>query len=441
MQIPNDVQNLISAFERSGYSAYIVGGYVRDTLCGRPKGDIDLATSATPQQAEAVLENAGIRFVETGLRHGTITAVINGTPYEITTFRTDGVYSDSRHPESVDFITDINADLARRDFTINAMAYNETDGLIDLFGGRQDLEAGVIRAVGNPDLRFKEDALRIMRALRFSSQLGFALEEGTKAAALANRELLNNISAERIYSELVKTLAGDNVLFVLTEYREIFGVIIPELRPCFDCEQVNPWHIYNVYEHIAHSVAAAPKKPIIRLAMLLHDIGKPSVKTTDERGINHFKSHAEISARIAQEVLERFKAPNAVRDEVATLVKYHQSLEKAGEIRPKRWLSRFGAQYAVDLFDVRLADLSAHNPAKIGDELSELQALKAELLEIIKAGEPFRISDLAINGNDLAALGYQGREIGEKLNELLNLVVDDKLENNREKLLFYLNNE
>ena len=439
MQIPLDVQNLISEFERCGYSMFVVGGYVRDMLLGKIGGDIDLASSATPQQAEAVLKNAGIKYIETGLKHGTVTAVINHTPYEITTFRSDGEYNDSRHPESVQFVSDINSDLSRRDFTINAMAYNESAGLVDLFGGQQDLQQGIIRAVGNPDTRFKEDALRIMRALRFASQLGFRLDDETAAAAIANKQLLDNISAERVFTELQKLILGENVLFVLTKYREIIAQIIPELRPCFDCAQVNPWHIYNVYEHIAHSVAAAPQYSVLRLTMLLHDIGKPQVKTVDERGINHFKTHAAVSADMALGILERFKASNAVKDEVVTLVRYHQSIENVDEIRPKRWLSKLGAQYSLDLFAVRLADLKAHNPEKVAYEIARLQELTSELESVIAAGEPFRVSDLAIDGNDLISLGYRGREIGEKLSEILSLVVDDKLPNTREDILNYLN--
>ena len=439
MQIPLDVQNLISEFERCGYSMFVVGGYVRDMLLGKIGGDIDLASSATPQQAEAVLKNAGIKYIETGLKHGTVTAVINHTPYEITTFRSDGEYNDSRHPESVQFVSDINSDLSRRDFTINAMAYNESAGLVDLFGGQQDLQQGIIRAVGNPDTRFKEDALRIMRALRFASQLGFRLDDETAAAAIANKQLLDNISAERVFTELQKLILGENVLFVLTKYREIIAQIIPELRPCFDCAQVNPWHIYNVYEHIAHSVAAAPQDSVLRLTMLLHDIGKPQVKTVDERGINHFKTHAAVSADMALGILERFKASNAVKDEVVTLVRYHQSIENVDEIRPKRWLSKLGAQYSLDLFAVRLADLKAHNPEKVAYEIARLQELTSELESVIAAGEPFRVSDLAIDGNDLISLGYRGREIGEKLSEILSLVVDDKLPNTREDILNYLN--
>lgn len=440
VQIPQDVKNLISAFECGGYSMYIVGGYVRDMLLGKSGGDVDLTTSALPAQAESVLENAGVRYIETGLKHGTITAVINHIPYEITTFRSDGAYSDSRHPESVSFVADVKEDLSRRDFTINAMAYNEADGLIDLFGGCEDLKNGVIRAVGNPDIRFKEDALRIMRALRFASQLGFKLEAETARAALENKALLDNISSERIYSELEKLLCGDNALFVLSEYREIFAQIIPELRPCFDCAQNTPWHIYNVYDHIVHSVAAAPKKSVIRLAMLLHDIGKPAVKVTLENGRDSFKRHAEKSAELALQILERFRVSNAVRDEAVTLVKYHQSVENVNDIRPKRWLNKIGYDYTRDLLDVRLADLKAHNPEKVGFEIEKIEEIKQQLEDIVKAGEAFRISDLAVNGNDLIALGFSGREIGEKLTEILNLVIDGKLANNKEEIISYIKN-
>lgn len=438
LNLPCDVKNLISLFEKDGFELYAVGGFVRDSLLGKSGGDIDLTTSARPEETEALLKKAGIKYVETGLQHGTVTAVINRIPYEITTFRTDGEYADSRHPDSVSFVSDIRKDLSRRDFTVNAMAYNDTTGIVDLFGGREDLQKGIIRAVGNPDTRFKEDALRIMRAVRFSSQLGFRIEEQTKAAALANKALLDNISAERIFSELMKTLMGDNVLFVLQEYREIFAQIIPELRPCFDCAQNTPWHIFDVYTHIATAVAAAPKKPAVRLAMLLHDIGKPAVKVTLENGRDSFEHHAEKSAEIALQVLERFKASNALKDEVVTLVKCHQSVESVNDIRPKRWLAKIGYEYTLDLFDVRLADLAAHNPKMVGKEAERLTQLKACLADIVEAGEAFKLSDLAINGNDLIALGYQGRQIGEKLGEILSLVVDDKLPNSKEAIISYL---
>lgn len=439
MNIPCDVQMLLDILEENGHKAYVVGGCVRDAFLGKSGGDIDITTSAKPESVISVLSEKNIRVVETGLKHGTVTAVVRSTPYEITTFRKDGDYKDSRHPESVDFVTDIREDLSRRDFTINAMAYNPQEGVVDLFGGKKDLENGVIRAVGDADKRFKEDALRIMRAIRFASVLGFEIEESTKAAIFRNKKLLLNVAYERIFTELSKLLLGDNVLHVLDEYREVIGVIIPELKPAFDCEQNNPWHIYNVYGHIIHAVAAAPKDKIIRLAMLLHDIGKPAVKTTDSRGTDHFKTHAPVGAEIAKLVLQRFKVSNEISDKVTAMIKYHQAVENVDDIRVKRWLSKIGEDYTRSLFQVRMADLYAHNPEKITYEVKKLSELQKELEEIVEAGEAFKISDLAVNGNDLIQLGYAGKQIGNKLNEILSLVVDDKLKNEKAVILNYLN--
>ena len=439
MNISENAEKLINILNENGFKAYVVGGCVRDYLLGKDAGDIDITTSAAPQQVESILQSENIKVVETGIKHGTVTAVLNGKPYEITTFRKDGDYKDSRRPETVDFVTDIKEDLSRRDFTINAMAYNHSEGIVDLFDGQTDLNNKIIRAVGNADLRFKEDALRIMRALRFSSTLGFEIEESTKKAVFDNMHLLSNISSERIFTELTKLLIGDYAMQVLNEYREVIGVIIPELKPAFDCGQNNPWHIYNVYGHIIHAVHAAPKDKIIRLTMLLHDIGKPQVKTTDDRGIDHFKTHAAMGAEIAKKVLKRFKVSNEIFDKVTTLIYYHQSVENVDNIRIKRWLAKIGEDYTRALFQVRLADLYAHNPEKIGYEVEKLSELQKELEEIIAAGEAFKLSDLSVNGNDLLALGYKGRAIGEKLDEILNLVVDDKLENKKKAILNYLN--
>ena len=423
----------------NGCKAYAVGGCVRDYLLGKPEKDIDITTSAKPETVEEILKQNNIKVIETGLQHGTVTAVLNGENYEITTFRKDGEYKDNRRPESVSFVDDVKEDLSRRDFTINAMAYNHKEGIVDLFGGKKDIDNKVIRAVGNADLRFKEDALRIMRALRFSATLCFDIEESTKKAIFDNMYLLDNIAKERIFTELKKLLAGDNALQVLDAYKEVIGVVIPELKPAFDCVQNNPWHIYNVYDHIIHAVDAAPKDEIIRLTMLLHDIGKPSVKTTDEKGIDHFKFHAPVGADIAKKVLKRFKVSNEVYDKVTTLIRYHQGVENVDDIRVKRWLAKIGADYTKALFKVRISDLYAHNPGKIGYELKKLNEFLIELDEIVAAGEAFKISDLAVNGNDLIALGYKGKEIGEKLNEILMLVVDDRLNNTKEDIVDYLN--
>ncbi len=439
MKISEDAEKLINILSDNGCKAYAVGGCVRDYLLGKPEKDIDITTSAKPETVEEILKQNNIKVIETGLQHGTVTAVLNGENYEITTFRKDGEYKDNRRPESVSFVDDVKEDLSRRDFTINAMAYNHKEGIVDLFGGKKDIDNQVIRAVGNADLRFKEDALRIMRALRFSATLCFDIEESTKKAIFDNMYLLDNIAKERIFTELKKLLAGDNALQVLDAYKEVIGVVIPELKPAFDCVQNNPWHIYNVYDHIIHAVDAAPKDEIIRLTMLLHDIGKPSVKTTDEKGIDHFKFHAPVGADIAKKVLKRFKVSNEVYDKVTTLIRYHQCVENVDDIRVKRWLAKIGADYTKVLFKVRISDLYAHNPDKIGYELKKLNELLIELDEIVAAGEAFKISDLAVNGNDLIALGYKGKEIGEKLNEILMLVVDDRLNNMKEDIVDYLN--
>jgi len=439
MKISEDAEKLINILSDNGCKAYAVGGCVRDYLLGKPEKDIDITTSAKPETVEEILKQNNIKVIETGLQHGTVTAVLNGENYEITTFRKDGEYNDNRRPESVSFVDDVKEDLSRRDFTINAMAYNHKEGIVDLFGGKKDIDNKVIRAVGNADLRFKEDALRIMRALRFSATLCFDIEESTKKAIFDNMYLLDNIAKERIFTELKKLLAGDNALQVLDAYKEVIGVVIPELKPAFDCVQNNPWHIYNVYDHIIHAVDAAPKDEIIRLTMLLHDIGKPSVKTTDEKGIDHFKFHAPVGADIAKKVLKRFKVSNEVYDKVITLIRYHQGVENVDDIRVKRWLAKIGSDYTKALFKVRISDLYAHNPDKIGYELKKLNELLIELDEIVAAGEAFKISDLAVNGNDLIALGYKGKEIGEKLNEILMLVVDDRLNNMKEDIVDYLN--
>ncbi|MDE6412913.1 MAG: CCA tRNA nucleotidyltransferase [Eubacterium sp.] len=405
MKLSANAEKLINLLSENGYKAYAVGGCVRDDLLGMPEKDIDITTSAKPESVEEILKQNKIKVIETGLKHGTVTAVLDREPYEITTFRKDGEYKDNRRPESVDFVDDVKEDLSRRDFTINAMAYNHNEGLIDLFGGKADLDNRIIRAVGNADLRFKEDALRIMRALRFSATLCFAIEENTKKAIFDNMHLLENIAYERIFTELKKLLVGDNAMQVLDEYREVIGVIIPELKPAFDCVQNNPWHIYNVYGHIIHAVDAAPKDEIIRLTMLLHDIGKPSVKTTDEKGIDHFKFHAPVGADIAKKVLKRFKVSNEIYDKVTTLIRYHQGVENVDDIRVKRWLAKIGEDYTRALFKVRISDLLAHNPEKIGYEVERINELLQELEAVVAAGEAFKISDLAVNGNDLIALG------------------------------------
>lgn len=442
MQISSKAKIVINALADAGFSAYVVGGCVRDYFLGNQTSDTDITTSAKPCEVEKILADKNIKVVETGLKHGTVTAVIGKTPLEITTFRADGEYSDSRHPQSVEFVTDIEQDLKRRDFTVNAMAYNDERGLVDLFGGREDIEKRIIRTVGEPDARFKEDALRIMRALRFSSVLGFEIEEKTKKSIFDNMYLLENISAERIFSELSKLLCGKNVLNVLDEFRQVIGVIIPQLIPSFNCAQNTPWHTYTVYEHIIHSVDFAPCDPVIRLTMLLHDIGKPSVKRTDENGRDHFKTHADAGEKIAAEVLSKLKVSNNIYNKVTTLIKYHQSVENVNDVKIKHWFNKIGEEYTLSLFDVRIADLKAHNLGKkeVLFEIERLMSLEEEAKMIIKRREPYKISELAVNGHDLISLGFSGREIGDKLSEILTLVMDERLKNTKKDILDFLKN-
>lgn len=435
MNLPADAENLISLLNQCGYKAYAVGGCVRDFLMNRAAGDVDITTSAKPLEVESVLSANNIKFVETGLKHGTVTAVVNHVPFEITTFRTDGEYKDSRHPEHVVYVRHVEDDLARRDFTINAIAYNKTEGFIDEFGGIDDIQNKLIRCVGDPDTRFKEDALRIMRAVRFSSVLGFEIEEQTKQAIFDNVHLLDNIAAERIYTELVKLLLGDNAEQVLLEYKAVIAQIIPEFKPCFSCVQNSKWHLYDVYTHIVKSVVLSPRQDYMRLAVLLHDIGKPQCKKTDEKGVDHFKGHPAVSADIAKSVLKRLKVSNDVLHKVVTLVEIHDSHITQKPSNIKKWLRKLGDTFIFDFIDLKIADMASHNLQEAGCELEELKKIRLLTQVVLDSGEPYRISDLAINGRDLTALGYSGKAISSELENLIKIVSGNPVCNTKEKLL------
>lgn len=435
MNIPNNVAMLIELINNAGYQAYTVGGFVRDVIIGRGFGDVDIASSATPCELKKILDANGIRYIETGLQHGTISAIIDHEPYEITTFRTEGDYLDNRHPSEVSFVRDIIVDLARRDFTINAIAYNDKDGFVDPFGGIDDINAKIIRCVGNPDERFNEDGLRIMRAIRFASVLGFDVDNVTKDAIFRNKHLLSNIAKERIYTELIKLLLGDNVESVLFEYREVIAEIIPELVPCFDCAQNSGYHIYDVYTHIVKSVAVAPKVDYIRLALLFHDIGKPVMKTTDSDGFDHFKGHPDKSVHIAREILNRLKCSNDIKNKVLVLIKYHDLRLTVEEESIKKWMRIMGEDMFFDYLIVRRCDSLTHNLDTVRDDIEVQQKIKTYAEYVVASGEPYRIKDLAINGNDLIELGFSGKEISKVLEELISLVSGQPNANTREKLL------
>ena len=440
MVLSDSAEKIIKIIEQSGHSAYAVGGCVRDFLMKRPCDDIDITTSATPDALEKIFDDNGIKYIETGLKHGTVTALQDGEPMEVTTFRTEGGYNDNRHPDSVEFVSDIETDLSRRDFTVNAMAYNENTGIIDLFGGQQDIKNKLIRTVGDADKRFTEDALRIMRALRFASVLSFDIEENTKKALFKNKELLKNISVERIYTELSKLLMGENVFNVLVQYREALAVVIPEIEHIFNISQNTSWHIYDVWTHTAKAVEQSPKDLAIRYTMLLHDIGKAFAKTTDEKGIDHFKGHQKISADYAEGALKRLKAPNEIYDRVMFLVPIHDMHIGTERKNVKKWLSKIGESRLRDLIAVKRADKMAQNPEKTGEELNNLAVTEEMLNSIITDGEPFTVKDLAVNGNDIKKLGFEGKKIGDILSNLLERVVNDELNNDKETLISAIKN-
>lgn len=435
--VPNNVKYLIEILEEDGYEAYIVGGCVRDSLLGRSPHDWDICTSAKPEEVCALLDcYDDIEVILTGLKHGTITAHINGENYEITTFRVDGEYSDNRRPDSVEFVADVIEDLSRRDFTINAMACSNIGTLIDPWGGYEDLARGLIHCVRNPDDRFREDALRILRALRFASTYGFKIEEKAAAAIHRNKELLKNVSAERIQSELCKMLCGQGVLDILLEYKDVMAVIIPELEPCIGFNQNNPYHKYDVYDHIAHAVANYKGSDIsIKMALLLHDIGKPECYTEDHNG-GHFHGHSVPSMRIAKDVVARLKFDNVTRDEVIDLVLYHDSVIEPTTRTVKRWLNKIGFDLLNKLVFVRVADIYAHSEINQDSRRDKILGVKLIAKDIVAKQQCFSIKDLAINGYDVMNLGVpSGPDVGCVLDWLLCQVLDEEIENDHDLLI------
>lgn len=428
---------IIHTLTEMGYKAYIVGGCVRDSLLGKRPKDWDICTNAKPEAIVDIFRSRGMGVIETGLQHGTVTIHIPGHDnYEVTTFRVDGEYSDGRHPDSVEFIDDITADLARRDFTINAMAYNDEDGLIDPFGGAKDLRMKLIRCVGDPDNRFQEDSLRILRAMRFASTYKFQIVSNTISAMNRNRHLLQNISAERICNEMCRMLHGENILYVLLQYCDIISEIIPELRECIGFEQNNPYHKYDVYEHIAHAVSEYKGGDIsIKVALLLHDIGKPKSYVTDERGRGHFYGHPAVGHEMAKHVLERLKFDNKTRDEILELVLYHDVEIKASRRVARRLLSKIGVDRVKQLIEVKKADILSHSEKAHGNRLETVYEFASIVDDIIAENECFTIKDLAVNGHDICALGVSGPMVGRVLKHLLDKVIDETLENDHETLI------
>lgn len=437
IDIPVSARHIVRILEYDGYYTYIVGGCVRDSLLNKAPHDWDICTSAKPSMILAIMAANGIKTIETGLKHGTVTAVMDGGNYEITTFRVDGAYSDNRRPDSVRFVSNINDDLARRDFTINAMAYNEWDGLVDPWGGYGDLDNKLIRCVGNPDDRFGEDALRILRALRFASTYGFKIEEKTAAAIHRRKDLLKNVSAERIRDELCKMLCGEGILDILLEYSDVMAVIIPELEPCIGFEQNNPYHKYDVYAHIAHAVAFYKGTDVhVNMALLLHDIGKPQCYTEDERG-GHFHGHSLPGRDIAETVMTRLRFDNKTKDDVVKLVLYHDSVIEPTVKCVRRWLNKIGYDLLIDLTFLRIADIMAHSDINRDERLIKIFNVRKITKQIVDEQQCFKIKDLAVNGNDIMRFcGVEsGPIVGKVLKHLLDKVIDGEIENNTNDLI------
>lgn len=416
-----------------GHSAYFVGGCVRDALRGQTPADFDLATSATPEEVAACFD----RVIATGLQHGTVTVLQGGLALEVTTYRLEGTYSDCRHPDAVQFTRDIIEDLARRDFTVNAMAYAPGEGLLDPFGGQQDLARGVIRCVGDPMRRMTEDALRILRALRFSAVLGFCIDPATARAAFCQRGLLARVSKERIASELCKLLCGRAVGRVLLEFPQVLAVFLPELAAQFDFDQCNPHHSFDLYTHTARTVALVPPEAPLRLAALLHDIAKPACFTKDKDGIGHFYGHAAQGATMAEEILHRLRLDSATCTRVTQLVKWHDTQITPEARAVKRALRRMTPPVLFQLLALQRAD---RRGAKIESvDLSDLDEVQALAEEILREDACFSLRDLAVNGDDLLEAGVTpGRPVGAALAGLLDAVIDGKAENTKQALLAYL---
>lgn len=432
-KLPDQIELVLRRLHDAGYEAYIVGGCVRDTLLGLQPQDYDVTTSALPEEVEAVFSDCSV--IETGLKHGTVTVLIDRIPVEITTFRTESAYSDHRHPDQVAFTRSLREDAARRDFTMNAMAYSADTGLMDYFGGQEDLKAGIIRCVGVAEERFREDALRILRALRFSARFGFAIEEETAKAVHNCRELLRFVSAERIASELTQILCGKDIKRILLEYPDVLGVVIPELLPMVGYDQRNPHHRFDLLTHTAIAVEEVPAEPTLRLAALLHDIGKPASFFMDEQGIGHYHGHPEVSADMADEILRRLKLDNATRKTVVQLVRYHDMVIVPTEKAVRRAISKITPELFWVLMDLKRADSIGTGRT---DDVRMVRhgEVRAIAEEIFRKESCFSLRDLAISGKDLIALGMKpGKELGAMLEKLFDAVLSGEVENEKEALL------
>ena len=440
INLPEDVRFIIEQLNMSGFEAFAVGGCVRDALLGREPNDWDITTSATPYEVKEIFR----RTIDTGIQHGTVTVMLKKNGYEVTTYRIDGEYTDHRRPDGVTFTRELSEDLRRRDFTINAMAYNETAGLVDLYGGVSDIEQKMIRCVGSPDDRFDEDALRIMRAVRFAAQLGFDIDEETRKAAANHAKEIEKVSAERIETELTKLLLSPHPEKLIDMYElGIADVILPEFSLLLQTPQNTPYHIYDVGRHTIEVIKNVPPTKTMRYAALMHDMGKPECKTTGAEGIDHFKAHAVASERIAEEILRRLKMDNDTIRDVKKIVFWHDFGIK-GNISKKsvrRMLSKMGEEYFEAYTQLRRADIMGQSTFNREVSFEVLDEMIGYHDEIMQEGNALRISDLAIGGGDLIKEGIKpGPAMGEILRNLLEKVLEEPELNTRERLLEIVKN-
>ena len=431
MYLPPHVRECVDTLEAAGYSAWAVGGCVRDACLGLTPHDYDLCTNALPEQTEAVF--AGYGLVLAGKKHGTVGVITGGEVVEITTFRTEGDYKDNRHPEWVEFVPNIEQDLARRDFTVNAMAWSPTRGFADPFGGREDLKNGVLRAVGSPYLRFTEDALRVLRGVRFAVRYHLTPEPETEQAMAVLAPRVRTLAKERIFSELCQLLplvtAGD-----LIRFAPVLAEVIPELKSAIGFDQRNPHHAFDLYTHIAHVVEGVPPQLPLRWAALLHDIGKVATFTLDDQGCGHFYGHAQESAAMADRILTDLKAPTALREQVVFLIDKHMTRLEPDKKLLRRRLSQYGPDATYQLLALQQADFGSKGQDE-GDRVSWFDMIAGLLDSIREEDSCLSLKDLAVNGHDILSLGYSGKAVGECLNRLLDLVLDEQLPNEKEALL------
>lgn len=423
---------------KNGYDTYLVGGFVRDKLMKREASDLDICTSATPDQVKEVFKDYPCEILDTGILHGTVTLVMTEEkkPYEVTTFRKDSMAGNHRHPDSVTFISDIEEDLARRDFTINALALGLDSIILDPYGGAEDIENKQIRAVGNPDDRLQEDALRILRAIRFSSVLGFSIEAETEKAMFRHKDLLKNISFERISSEFGKILCGENACQTLDKYKKIIAVFIPEITPMFSCSQNNNYHIYNVWDHTMVALYHTPSDLCVRLSVFFHDIGKPSTKTTDNSGADHFTKHEFEGAIMTKVILKRLKYSKLLIKKVFVLIQHHDYPIVSTTKSVKRLLSKIGEENASNFLDIKSADIWAQNPDFLMERLKQLGLIEKIISDIKKQNSCFSLKSLNITGDDLISCGIpEGPLVGDALKFLLDEVIAERTANDRESLI------